>query len=36
MTSATMHYARGIAFSVKGQIEEADAERELFLEAVKK
>ena len=36
VTIATIHYARGIAFAVTGKTEEADAERNLFLAAVKR
>ena len=34
-TSATSHYARGIAYAVLGQISEADREREAFQAALK-
>ena len=33
-TVATAHYARGIAFAVMGRLEEADAERVMFYEAL--
>ena len=34
-TVATAHYARGIAFAVMGRLEEADAERVMFYDALK-
>lgn len=34
VTTASRHYGRGIAFAVKGQLERADEERQLFHEAV--
>ncbi|MFI6277657.1 hypothetical protein [Streptomyces sp. NPDC050988] len=33
-TTAMLHYARGVAFSATGRVTEAEAERELFREAV--
>lgn len=34
-TVATAHYARGVAFAVMGRLEEADAEREKFYDALR-
>ncbi|MGP4043178.1 hypothetical protein [Streptomyces sp. 2A115] len=34
VTTAMLHYARGVAFSATGRIAEAEAERELFRQAV--
>lgn len=36
VTTAMLHYARGIALAVKGQIEAAEAERQKFTQAVTK
>ncbi|MCI3273958.1 tetratricopeptide repeat protein [Streptomyces cylindrosporus] len=36
VTTAMLHYARGVALSATGRVEEADAERELFRAAVER